>query len=317
MSGLRWPFQRSASQPHAGDKRAPSQEVPAEDLPPPPAKQPNISVADSSTPVSADFRVWLTQLQGRVDQVSESLKGTSSEFQAFQGFLSEGMRKLDERVSKLETRTQQVEARLNRLEKRPASPEHPDVEEVTAKVASVADQLGAISNRQEAAERVQRSSNLMFWGIKEDANGNSTVDQVAAALSAVASPAASKVVSAVRVGRLPSEGSSAKARPIKASFADASAVPLAFRVARSLRMQHGIRVDRDLTPQQQQEKRDLQPAFTSLKERGFFPTWRSSKLLYAESRGGPLKPWDPVTGPPLSPSDPPRQSRPARRSSTN
>ena len=150
-------------------------------------------------------------------------------------------------------------------------------EEITGTVKQLGQQV-------EQQERQVRARNVMVFNLAE--GSETPLQQVTACLQAAGVPGADKIVQAVRLGadRRASTGvGPSRPRPVKLVMpAPADATGL-LRHTRKLRQSQRVNVDRDLTPQQSQQRRAQEGAARDLRRQGYVTEWRGGQLIFIDT----------------------------------
>ena len=245
------------------------------------SKGPSAPSAGPAAPAAADLAAVLVKINDRLDAIDRKLGDSSA-----------AQRKAQDSIDALLERAEKAEGEAAALKTR--------VQTLEAAVAR-ADQ------RCENLDRVQRASNMVFFGVAS-APQEDLVETTHAHLHGVGCGAAERIVSAVRLGpaRAPAGASPASGRPgpVRVTMASSDDVYNVFKSCRALREQRKVYVDRDLTPQQRDTRASLQGEYKQLRENNYRPFWRGERLFYASARGSRPQEVRPGTEVPSAPPSP-------------
>ena len=141
-----------------------------------------------------------------------------------------------------------------------------------------------LGHQVEQQERQVRARNVMMFSLAE--GSETPLQQVTACLQAAGVSGAAKIVQAVRLGvdRRASTGvGPSRPRPVKIVMpAPADAIGL-LRHTRRLRQSQHVNIDRDLTPQQSQQRKAQEGAARELRQQGYVTEWRGDQLIFADT----------------------------------
>ena len=228
-----------------------------------------------------EMQSQITQLKSQLADERQARREVERELTADKASL----KRSEERFCKLEKRVVAYETKQGKL---PASyadavgrGEADNLHKSQQEIAGNMSRLQGVVERQ---ERQSRASNVMLFGLADDGQ-RSAVQQVSACLQAAGIPERDRVVQAVR---LPSNrtGSTSRPAPVKVvlqSAADASAM---LRHTRTLRQRFQVGLDRDLTPQQTQVRKERQGVVQELRGLGYVTFWRGDQLVYVHKATG-------------------------------
>ena len=153
----------------------------------------------------------------------------------------------------------------------------------------------------EHRDQTDRISNAMIFNVPEEDAGARPIDSVKQILDKLPADGTrvDPPVACVRIG-VPRAGSTAKPRPIKATFVSTDAMHSLLKRGKDLRAK-GYGVDLDLTPKQRQERISQRDRYMALKTQGLTPFWRGSKLMYRQGNRTVLDTGNPPPPPPGNP----------------
>lgn len=202
------------------------------------------------------------------DQIMEVLQQLVSRMNA----LTEDNAKLREELRLSRGREVAAETRATALKAR--------VEQLESSVARANHQV-------EGLDRAQRSNKMVFFNHRTAATDD-LVEATRTLLRGVGCAAETRITAAVRLGpaRAPTAGDArGRLSPVKVTFQSPEDVYEVFKACKTLREQHKVYVDRDLTAQQRDIRAALAQEYKGLRENGFRPFWRGEKLFYSPARG--------------------------------
>ena len=258
--------------PQAGEGEAPA----------PPAKAQHVDEPVSNADLAALIKTLtdqVAQLRADNSSVREEIKQLRQERSGF----ADTIKKVDDRVQSIEQKLPEVARQAAKQEVQRHSAQ------LVERLDGVTNTLTKLEHQAEASDRSLRSASIMLYDLPESPD-QAPNQQAAAALRSVQCTSADKIVTAARIGKPPppprgTASARARPRPVKVTFTSADDVYNVFRKAKELRRKK-IGVDKDLTPQQREIRKNKQPAAAELRQKGFIAFWRDEKLFYVDKRTG-------------------------------
>lgn len=221
--------------------------------------------------------VVISQLQSGLEAETAARKAS----EAREAALSEKFKLLEEGNGQLAGRVADLESKVAARPSSYAAAVGEAASELRAEQDRVKSRTKQLEQQVEQQDRLSRAANVMVFGL-EEADGRSPAEQVAACFSSVGAADRNRIVRAVRVGQ--QRGSDP--RPVKvvmAAQADAVAV---LRQTRQLRQRKQIRVDRDLTPYQAEQRKSKLGAAQALRDRGYITFFNADQLIFVNKDSG-------------------------------
>ncbi len=147
--------------------------------------------------------------------------------------------------------------------------------------------MANIAHRQEMLDQEQRRCHLVAHGMSEDTAPQDLTGALEAMFDSESGAADVLSISSARRigGNSGSSGSSAarRPRPVLIVFHNERDRYAALNKRATIRRQHGVRLDADLTVTQRKTRTILQPSYEELHNQGKVPHWRNAELWYWEN----------------------------------
>jgi len=159
------------------------------------------------------------------------------------------------------------------------------IQKLNNKLTTCENKVEALVAEKETKERSDRALQVVLYRVTETMTEDTPSEiykDTAAAFQKITKtvPEWGGEVDVARIGKFTSN--SQQPRPLRITFKSLDAKHGFFRFNKALRSA-GIRVDDDLTPTQQKERKELDGDFAQLKCRGHRPYFRGSVLKYSHS----------------------------------